>query len=88
MSANKFNLELHTARLLLEEPFFAAISRVIPKRACDNILTAQLDDKLLNNLLRDLFDVCNSQSFQIEDLPVEETMKSFFANPEKFIPKK
>lgn len=42
MSANKFNLELHTARLLLEEPFFAAISRVIPKRACDNILTAQV----------------------------------------------
>tara|TARA_A100001011_G_scaffold11889_1_gene12981 strand:- start:33339 stop:34331 length:993 start_codon:yes stop_codon:yes gene_type:complete len=51
----------------------------------DNILTAELDDKLLNNLLRDLFDVCNSQSFQIEDLPVEETMRSFFEDPENYL---
>jgi predicted metal-dependent peptidase len=39
---NKFNLQLHTARLLLEEPFFSSISRVIPKRASESISTAQV----------------------------------------------
>ena len=51
----------------------------------NNILIAQLDDKLLNNLLKELFKVSNSQSFVIEDLPVEETMRSFFENPENYL---
>tara|TARA_B100002051_G_C16656845_1_gene596991 strand:+ start:137 stop:1129 length:993 start_codon:yes stop_codon:yes gene_type:complete len=51
----------------------------------NNILTAQLDDRLLNELLKDLFEVSQSQSFQIEDLPVEETMRSFFEDPENYL---
>ena len=51
----------------------------------NNMLIAQLDDKLLNNLLKELFQVSNSQSFVIEDLPVEETMRSFFENPENYL---
>ena len=51
----------------------------------NNMLIAQLDDKLLNNLLKKLFKVSNSQSFIIEDLPVEETMRSFFENPENYL---
>jgi predicted metal-dependent peptidase len=35
-----FNLNMHTHRLLTDEPFFAAISRYINKRACSSIPTA------------------------------------------------
>ena len=51
----------------------------------ENILTAQLDDNHLNNLLKDLFGISQSTSFQIEDLPVEETMRSFFEDPENYL---
>ena len=51
----------------------------------ENILTAQLDDSHLNNLLKDLFEISQSTSFQIEDLPVEETMRSFFEDPENYL---
>jgi len=51
----------------------------------NNMLIAQLDDNLLNNLLKDLFQVSTSQSFVIEDLPVEETMRSFFEDPENYL---
>ena len=51
----------------------------------NNILIAQLEDKILNNLLKKLFQISNSQSFSIEDLPVEETMRSFFENPENYL---
>ena len=51
----------------------------------NNILVAHLDDKLLNQLLKDLFNLSHSQSFHIEDLPVEETMRSFFENPEHYL---
>tara|TARA_Y100001935_G_C17300522_1_gene508922 strand:- start:354 stop:1370 length:1017 start_codon:yes stop_codon:yes gene_type:complete len=50
-----------------------------------NILSAQLDDQLINQLLKDLFEISHSQSFQIEDLPVEETMRSFFEDPENYL---
>ncbi len=40
MSAREFDLNLNTARLLMEEPFFAAISRRIDKRASYAIPTA------------------------------------------------
>ena len=36
----KFDLNLHTARLLMNEPFFAALSRRIDKRASDAVPTA------------------------------------------------
>lgn len=50
-----------------------------------NILISHLDDQMLNNLLKKLFKVSNSQSFLIEDLPVEETMRSFFEKPENYL---
>lgn len=40
MSDKEFDLNAHTARLLLDEPFFAAISRRIDKRASNAIPTA------------------------------------------------
>tara|TARA_B100000131_G_scaffold320600_1_gene369149 strand:+ start:175 stop:1164 length:990 start_codon:yes stop_codon:yes gene_type:complete len=51
----------------------------------NNMLIAYLDDQLLNNLLKKLFEFSNSQSFSIEDLPVEETMRSFFEKPENYL---
>ena len=35
-----FDLKLHAYRLLMDEPFFAALSRKIEKRACTSIPTA------------------------------------------------
>ena len=46
----------------------------------NNILVAQLNDTLLNQLLQKLFKISTTQSFLIEELPVEETMRSFFEN--------
>tara|TARA_B100000029_G_scaffold494910_1_gene559256 strand:- start:377 stop:1366 length:990 start_codon:yes stop_codon:yes gene_type:complete len=51
----------------------------------NNMLIAHLEDQSLNNLLKKLFSVSSSQSFLIEDLPVEETMRSFFENPENYL---
>ena len=51
----------------------------------NNMLIAHLDDNILNKLLKKLFKISNSQSFLIEDLPVEETMRSFFENPENYL---
>mgnify|MGYP001501393543 FL=1 len=51
----------------------------------NNILIAQLNDDLLNKLLQKLFKISNPQSFLIEDLPVEETMRSFFEKPENYL---
>ena len=51
----------------------------------NNILIAQLNDDLLNRLLQKLFKISNPQSFLIEDLPVEETMRSFFEKPENYL---
>ena len=51
----------------------------------NNMLIAHLDDDILNKLLKKLFKISNSQSFLIEDLPVEETMRSFFENPENYL---
>jgi len=35
-----FNLNMHTARLLMQEPFFASLSRRIDKTPTDSIPTA------------------------------------------------
>ena len=50
-----------------------------------NILTTELPDDKLIKLLSNLFKIVDPVSFSVEELPVEETMKSFFENPEKFI---
>jgi len=51
-------------------------------------LTAELPENEMTGFLNKLFKVDNPTSFLLEELPVEETMKAFFANPEKFISKK
>lgn len=51
----------------------------------NNILVSQLNDVLLNQLLQKLFKISTTQSFLIEELPVEETMRSFFEKPEKYL---
>ena len=48
-------------------------------------LIAELPDSEITNLIKKLFEIDNPKSFLLEELPVEETMKAFFANPEKFI---
>jgi hypothetical protein len=39
----------------------------------------------LNDLLKLLFELSSSTSISIEDLPVEDTMRSFFESPESYI---
>jgi len=51
----------------------------------DNILTAQLPESELKNLLSTLLDEFSPQSMSFEELPVEETMKSFFQNPQNYL---
>ena len=51
-------------------------------------LTAELPENEMTGFLNRLFELDNPASFSLEELPVEDTMKAFFANPEKFIPKK
>ena len=51
----------------------------------DNILTAQLPESELKELLAILLDQSSPHSMSFEDLPVEETMKSFFQNPQNYL---
>jgi ABC-2 type transport system ATP-binding protein len=50
-----------------------------------NVVTAQLPDKQLTKLLGSLFKINDPITFSVEELPVEDTMKTFFSNPEKFL---
>ncbi len=51
----------------------------------NNVLTSELPDKKLTELLGRLFKLNEPITFSVEELPVEETMKTFFINPEKFL---
>ena len=51
----------------------------------DTILHAELPDKELTKLVSELFQLGIPASITMEDLPVEDTMRSFFKNPEKFL---
>ncbi len=51
-------------------------------------LTAELPESEMTGFLKRLFELDNPTSFSLEELPVEETMKAFFANPKKFVPKR
>ena len=51
----------------------------------DTILHAELPDNELTNLLSELFHLGIPASITMEDLPVEDTMRSFFMAPEKFL---
>ncbi|MBC8311223.1 MAG: ATP-binding cassette domain-containing protein [Candidatus Marinimicrobia bacterium] len=50
-----------------------------------NVVTAELPDKELTKLLGNLFKLNDPVTFSVEELPVEDTMKTFFSNPEKFL---
>ena len=51
----------------------------------DTILHAELPDKELTNLVSELFQLGVPASITMEDLPVEDTMRSFFKDPDKFL---
>jgi len=51
----------------------------------DKILTAILPEKNLQNLLKKLLNHCSSNNISFEDLPVDDNMRSFFKNPQKYI---
>jgi ABC-2 type transport system ATP-binding protein len=51
----------------------------------NNILTTHSPEKIIPEMLADLFAIEKPTSFRLEDLPVEDTMKSFFENPDEFI---
>ena len=50
-----------------------------------NQLIGELEDEKIKLLLMDLLKIDYSKNFKIDELPVEEAMRSFFANPEKFL---
>ena len=51
----------------------------------NNILTAELPESDLKSLLLRLLDKFSPISMSFEDLPVEETMRSFFINPDQYL---
>ena len=51
----------------------------------DRILSAELSEDKLRDLLKDLLSNHSPQSMSFIDLPVEETMKNFFENPNKYL---
>jgi ABC-2 type transport system ATP-binding protein len=51
----------------------------------DTFLSAELPDKQLTLLVSELFKLSTPASITMEDLPVEDTMRSFFTSPEKFL---
>ena len=53
----------------------------------NNILTAELPESDLKELLVQLLNKFSPNSMSFEDLPVEETMRSFFINPDQYLKK-
>ena len=51
----------------------------------NTFLHAELPDQEITNLVSELFQMGTPASITLEDLPVEDTMRSFFINPEKFL---
>ena len=50
-----------------------------------NILTSFLPEKELQLLLKTLLKNFSASNISFEDLPVDETMKTFFENPSKYL---
>ena len=51
----------------------------------DNILTSFLPEEELQLLLKTLLKNFSANNISFEDLPVDETMKTFFENPAKYL---
>ena len=48
-------------------------------------LTGELEEEKIKSLLIDLLKIDYSKNFKIDELPVEEAMKTFFTNPNQFL---
>ena len=51
----------------------------------DDVITAELSEELLNQLLIELLNINSPKTLSFEDLPVEETLKNFFKDPKKYL---
>ena len=51
----------------------------------NKILTANLPEANLQQLLSNLLKSHKANNISFEDLPVDETMKTFFENPAKYL---
>jgi len=68
-----------------DKNFIKVLSSQFDFNINDNIITTELPENILQNLLSTLLDKVNPVSLLFEDLPVEETMKNFFENPSKYL---
>ena len=70
---------------LPQESILNELSKEFQFNLIKNILHAELPSTALNQLLAKLFKIDNPISLTLEDMPVEDTMRSFFLDPEKFL---
>ena len=68
-----------------EENMIVNLQKNFDFKLIRNVVTAELPDKQLTTLLGSLFKLDDPVTFSVEELPVEDTMKTFFSNPEKFL---
>ena len=68
-----------------EEDVIVNLQQKFDFKLIRNVVTAELPDKQLTTLLGSLFKLDDPVTFSVEELPVEDTMKTFFSNPEKFL---
>jgi ABC-2 type transport system ATP-binding protein len=65
--------------------FIKELSDLYKFEFSEKILTAVLSEKKLQKLLKLLLDNYPANNISFEDLPVDDSMKSFFENPGKYI---
>ena len=65
--------------------FIKELSDLYKFEFSEKILTAVLSEKKLQKLLKLLLDNYPANNISFEDLPVDDSMKSFFENPDKYI---
>ena len=70
---------------LPKEPILNELSKEFQFNLMKNILHAELPATILNQLLEKLFKIDHPISLTLEDMPVEDTMRAFFLEPEKFL---
>ena len=68
-----------------DESFIEILSNKFNFSINDYIITAELPENILQDLLSQLLERISPLSLLFEDLPVEETMKNFFENPSKYL---
>ena len=70
---------------LPQESILNELSKEFQFMLIKNILHAELPATALNQLLAKLFKIDSPISLTLEDMPVEDTMRSFFLEPKKFL---